>query len=101
MNTANLQLQGLFIAVAAINRALVTKGLLTTAELDRALAVGEQVALGDDRVSEDLSPALRDAVAFPARLLRLANNMTGAELPGFTELARLVGETKGPHNDQR
>ena len=102
MNTANLQLQGLFIAVATINRALVTKGLLTTAELDRALAVGEQVALGDDRVSEDLSPALRDAVAFPARLLRLANNMTEAEdLPGFAELARMVGETKGPHNDQR
>jgi exodeoxyribonuclease-3 len=43
----------------------------------------------------------RDAVAFPARLLRLANNMADdRDIPGFAELARMVGETKGPHNDQ-
>lgn len=102
MNTANLQLEGLLMAIAAINQALVCKGLLTTAELDRALAISEQTALGDDRVAEDMSPANRDAVAFPARLLRLANNMaSGTEVPGFSELARMVGETKGAHNDQR
>jgi hypothetical protein len=101
MNTANLQLEGLLMAVAAVNQALVAKGLLTTEELDRALAISEQTALGDDRVNEDLSPANRDAVAFPARLLRLANNMAGdSDVPGFAELARMVGETKGRHNDQ-
>ncbi|MGB3336675.1 MAG: hypothetical protein WBA73_05800 [Devosia sp.] len=102
MNTANLQLEGLLMAVAAINQALVSKGLVTTGELERALAISEQTVLGDDRVSEDMSPANRDAVAFPARFLRLANNMAaGAEVPGFAELARMVGETKGPHNDQQ
>lgn len=101
MNTANLQLQGLLMAVAAVNQALVAKGVLTTAEMDRALAVSEQTVLGDDRVTEDLSPPTRDAVAFPSRFLRLANNMASdGEVPGFAELARMVGETKGPHNDQ-
>ena len=68
MNIANLQLEGLFIAIAALNQAVVNKGMLTTEELDRALAVGEQTALGDDRVVEDLSPANQDAIAFPARI---------------------------------
>ena len=101
MNTANLQLEGLMMAVAAVNQALVAKGLLTTEELDRALAVSEQNALGDDRVSEDMSPANRDAVIFPVRVLRLANNMAGDnDVPAFHELARMVGETKDRHNDQ-
>lgn len=101
MNTANLQLEGLLMAIASVNQALVAKGLLTTDELDRALAISEQTALGDDRVVEDLSPSNRDAIAFPARLLRLANNMAGdRDVPGFAELSRLVGETKGQQNDQ-
>lgn len=101
MNTANLQLEGLLMAIAGINQTLVAKGLLTTEEIERSLAVSEQTVLGDDRVTEDLSPANRDAVAFPIRLLRAANNMAGGrDVPSFAELARMVGETKGPHNDQ-
>lgn len=101
MNTANLQLEGLVMAVAGITQALVAKRLLTTEEVDRMLAVTEQTALGDDRVSEDMSPANRDAVVFPVRVLRMANNMAGErDVPPFAELARLVGETKEPHNDQ-
>ena len=97
MNTANLQLEGLLIAIAAVNRTLVDKGIVTAAELDHALSTSEQTVLGDDRVAEDMSPANRDAVAFPIRLLRAAN--AGGER-SFSELARRVGETKGPHNDQ-
>ncbi|KKC33252.1 hypothetical protein [Devosia psychrophila] len=101
MNTANLQLEGLVMVMAGINQALVAKGLFSTAELDRVLAVSEQTAMGDDRVAEDLSPSNRDAIVFPIRLLRLANNMAdGAGVPSFSELARMVGQSKGPHNDQ-
>lgn len=101
MNTANLQLESLLMAIAGINQALVAKGLLTTEEIDRSLAVTEQTALRDDRVTEDLSPANRDAIVFPVRLLRLANNMAGErDVPPFAELAKMVGETKGPYNDQ-
>lgn len=101
MNTANLQMEGLLMALAGINRALVAKGLLSTEEIDRALSISEQTALGDDRVAEDLSPANRDAVVFPIRILMLANNMAdGGGVPSFGELARMVGTTKGAHNDQ-
>ena len=101
MNTANLQLEGLMMAIAGLHQTLVAKGVVTVEEIDRSLARSEQTVLGDDRVVEDLSPANRDAIAFPIRLLRLANNMSdGAGTPAFSELARMVGETKGPDNDQ-
>lgn len=101
MNTANLQMEGLLMALAGINRALVAKGLLSTEEINRALSVSEQTALGDDRVAEDLSPANRDAIVFPIRLLMLANHMADeGGVPTFSELARMVGTTKGAHNDQ-
>ncbi|WP_137391656.1 hypothetical protein [Rhodoligotrophos defluvii] len=101
MNTANLQLEGLYLAIAAINDALVRKGVLTREEIDLALKRAEQTALGDDRTAEDLSPAHRDAVAFPARLLILANHSASdGHVPPFSELAKRVGETKPLYNDQ-
>ncbi len=101
MNTANLQLEGLLTAIASINQALVAKGVLSSADIERSLAVAEQTALGDNRVVEDLSPSNRDAVVFPIRLLRLANTMAEEDgIPTFAELARRVGETKEPYNDQ-
>lgn len=101
MNTANLQLEGLLMAIAGLNHLLVSKGVVSVEDVDRALARSEQTVLGDDRVAEDLSPAHRDAIAFPIRLLRLANNTGGANgTVSFGELARMVGETKGPDNDQ-
>lgn len=102
MNVANLQLQGLYLAIAAINNALVEKGLLSREEIDRALVAAEQAAMGDDRIAEDLNPASRDAIAFPMRFLLLANKHGNQEaMAGFTELARMVGATKGHYNDQQ
>lgn len=101
MNVANLQLQGLYIAIAAINEALVRKGLLTREEVDAALRLAEQTALGEDRILEDMNPAGRDAVAFPARLLALANEgASEAGIPQFSDLARRVGQSKGHYNDE-
>lgn len=102
MNTANLQLEGLYLVVAALNNALVKKGLLSREEIDQALRRAEESAIDDDRATEELSPANRDAIAFPARLLALANRSASAdEIPGFAELAKMVGTTKVPYNDQR
>src|SRR5690606_8533644 len=100
MNTANLQLEGLYLALASINNLLVRKGLLTVEEIDEALRRAEANALGDDRSTEDWRPANRDAVCFPIRFLQLANNSGSAtETPTFSELAKMVGETKRPYND--
>lgn len=100
MNTANLQLEGLYLSIAAINNALVQKGLLTRDDIDRALRTAEQIALGDDRNVEDMSASNRETVAFGPRLLAIANNMADTETPPFSELARMVGETKSPANDR-
>lgn len=101
MNVSNLQLQGLYLAIASLNNTLVAKGILTREEIDLALKRAEQSALGDDRLMEDLTPASRDAVAFSARLLMLANNSASeTDVVPFSELAKMVGETKGHYPDQ-
>ena len=101
MNTANLQLEGLYLIMASLNNALVNKGLITREELDAILRAAEETVINDYAMAE-MSPANRDAVAFPARLLRLANNgASGNEIQPFSELAKLVAQTKAPYNDQR
>jgi hypothetical protein len=91
MNTANLQLQGLYIVVASLSSALVRKGVLSRGELDSSLRAAEESALVFR--AKELTPSNREAVAFPARLLRMANNGEGnGELQGFSELAKMVGE---------
>ena len=93
MNTANLQLEGLYMAVASLVELLKEKGLIEAAEVDVALAHAERSALeGKDN---DLSPANLEAIGFPIRLLRLANSTSfaGHPLP-FQELTRRVGEAR-------
>jgi len=100
LNTANLQLEGLLVALASMNKLLVAKGLVSAEEVTSALNGAEQTVLGDYRV-EALDPAQRDAIAFPIRLLRLANNGAGDHnIQNFSELAKLVGQTKPGYADQ-
>lgn len=102
MNQANLQLEGLMMAVAAVNRMLVEKGLATAQDVDAALRRAEARITSDDRFQdEDIALANRDAMCFPIRLLRLANGDEDCAAVGFSELARQVGLTKRPYNDQR
>lgn len=102
MNAANLQLQGLLLAVASINNMLVHKGLLGVDDIDLALRKAEASLTGEERLHEDMTPANRDAVCFPIRMLQMANRSQGeVDVPSFTELARMVGRTKDPYNDQR
>jgi hypothetical protein len=101
MNVANLQLEGLIMAVAAINKVLVSKGLLSENEIDAALRKTEASLTGEERAYEDLTPSYRDAVCFPIRMQQLANAMQAdSEPPAFSALTRMVGQTKGHYNDQ-
>jgi hypothetical protein len=101
MHAANLQIEGLCLAIASINRLLVSKGIVSQEELDVAFDKAEATARSDNRFTENMSPSNRDAVCFPIRVLQIAND-TGAETPwSFSELAKLVGESKEPYNDQR
>jgi hypothetical protein len=100
VNVANLQLEGLLMAVAAINKLLVDKGLVSVAEIDLALGKVEASLTGEERITEELTPANRDAVCFPIRLLKLANLGESEWIPPFSELAKSVGQTKTRYNDQ-
>jgi hypothetical protein len=102
MKVANLQLQGLLMAIASINNALVHKGILTVDEIDVALRRAEANLTSEERLFEDMSPANRDAVCFPLRFLQATNGAQGeTEIPSFSDLTRLVGTTKEPYNDQQ
>ncbi len=101
MNVANLQLEGLLMAVASINNLLVHKGILSIDDIDRALRTAEASMTGDERVYEDLSPSNRDAICFPLRFLQLANlGQSETSVKPFSQLAKSVGQTKKPYNDQ-
>ncbi|GAA4117710.1 hypothetical protein ACFFTN_09130 [Aminobacter aganoensis] len=101
MNVANLQLEGLIMAIAAINHVLVRKGVLTVEEIDIALRKAEASETAEDR-SEGMSSSNRDAINFPIRVLELANQcQPEADIPSFSRLARMIGQMKEPYNDQR
>ena len=100
MYVANLQIEGLLMAIASINHILVRKGLLTTQEIDIALRKAEASEVGVER-ADNISPSDRDSISFPIRLLQLANQcQPEADIPPFSELALMVGQIKEPGNDQ-
>ena len=102
MNTANLQLEGLYLALVALNETLISRGVLTRGEVAAAIARAEALAEGSYRAEEDLRPAERDAVAFAPRLLLMALEAYEAgETPDFTTLARRVGARKPQHGTAR
>lgn len=100
MNVANLQIEGLLMAQAALHRLLVAKGLATAEEIEAALHVAEAGLGGEERSVEQLTPASRDAVAFPLRLLRQAALRPMSDPLSFSELATQVGREKPRYNDQ-
>ncbi len=91
MNTANPQLEGLYLAVAAINRLLVDKGLVSHDEIQERLQATERAVLADEKQLA-VSSSHQKAVAFPIRVLLLANE---ADQQGtkfcFDDLAKEVG----------
>ena len=101
MNVANLQLEGLMMALASINNLLVRKGLVSIDEIDEALHRAESAFTSEPRLYDDMSPAQRDAVCFPLRLLRMANRGEAADgVPNFPDLTKMVARRKEPYNDQ-
>jgi hypothetical protein len=95
MNTANLQLEGLYAALAALIHALRNNGAMSAEEIEAALGAAEEKITGDPARRNKLSDANRDAICFPLRFLRLANqtDSQGRQL-SFSELTALVGRNK-------
>lgn len=97
MNTANLQLEGLLLAVRALHRKLVERNILTRHEIDDVLR-DAAIATGDGQSDGAPTTINQDVIQFPIRMLRLGNATTDVDrLPSFQELARAVGETTPAH----
>jgi hypothetical protein len=95
MNTANLQLEGFLLAMSAILETMRRKGLLTEREIADALSNAEASINGEALAKPDASHAHFEAMQFPIRFLRAATNLTATGQPSFSDLATLVGQTKG------
>jgi hypothetical protein len=91
MNTANLQLEGLYSALAALTNVLKDKGLLTREEIDACLTAAEESTIADR--PHELSKANIDAIRFPFRYLRETNE-AGNPPPSFAAVATKIGLTK-------
>jgi hypothetical protein len=90
MNTANLQLEGLIMAVAAISDAVVKKGILTHEELGAALAGAELAVERSDNA--EISKSNQAAIVFPIRVLSLANQASQqGRSYKFGDYAELIG----------
>jgi hypothetical protein len=90
LNTANLQLEGLIMAVAALSDTLVSKGLVTHQEMTAALGEAERAV--EQQEDHKLSGSNRAATLFPIRVLLLANEASqrGKKFT-FSDYAELVG----------
>jgi hypothetical protein len=99
MNTANLQLEGLYATLTALFGALRDKGLMQPEEIDALLAGVEERLASDPNRPRELREANIDAICFPARLLRVAltGDAVGKDI-SFSELAARVGRGK-PERD--
>lgn len=89
MNTANLQLEGLYAALSAILNLLRDKELVSQAEIEEALA-GAEAGIDAEGNGAELSHANLEAARFPIRFLRLANQGDGLE-ESFLERTRRIG----------
>jgi hypothetical protein len=95
MNTANLQLEGVYAVLAALLVAVRDKGVMNNDELDKLLAGVETALACDARRPPEVRDANVDAICFPARFLRQALR---ADAEGrafsFARLASEVGQSK-------
>jgi hypothetical protein len=95
MNTANLQLEGVYAVLAAFIGAIRDTGLLTGKEIDQLLASVERSLAEDPQRPAELRGSNVEAICFPARFLRVALEASNVGEPfSFAQLTSRVGQMK-------
>jgi hypothetical protein len=89
MNTANLQMEGLLLALAALCRELERKGALDSAGIGVALDQAEARAT---RSNGEVSDSNAEAIRFPIRFLRLA--LENGEALDYQAIAARIGRQR-------
>ena len=91
MNTANLQLKGIVLALRSLLGALKSKGVLNQQEIEDALLEAEAMACAEGKARDELSKSNGEAICFPIRFLREANS-DSSQGNSFTSITQLVAE---------
>jgi hypothetical protein len=95
MNTANLQLEGLYVVISALLVSMREKGVFDDQEIDKILAEAESALASDPDRPTELRGANVDAICFPARFLRQALQASSeGRGHSFAQLATRVGQMK-------
>jgi hypothetical protein len=89
MNTANLQMEGLLLALGALCRELQRKGALDSAGIVEAL---DQAEASATRRNGEVSDSNAEAIRFPIRFLRLA--LQESEALDYQTLAARIGRER-------
>ena len=98
MNTANLQLAGVYATLAALISVMRRKHLLDDEDIDKLLSEVEATLAADPLRPTELSSANVDAISFPTRFLRLALQASSeGEQLSFMQVVARVGLTKPDH----
>ena len=92
MNTANLQLEGICVALSAVLEMLRSKGVISREEIETALAGAEDADRRDAGRPGEMSNANVEAICFPICYLRAANRLPeGEAVAAFSQIATGVG----------
>lgn len=94
MNTANLQLEGVYAVLAALLDALRGKEVLSGDEIEKLLWDVENALASDSRRPAELRDANVEAIRFPARFLRVALREGAGASFSFAQTASRVGQMK-------
>jgi hypothetical protein len=95
MNTANLQLEGVYFVLAALIEALIAKGVVQKSEMVALLSEVERRIGADKSRPAEIRDANVEAALFPARFLKSALRAASeGGKPSFADVVSLIKETR-------
>ncbi len=96
MNTANLQLEGLYVVIATLLEAMCEKGVFQRGEIEVLLTKAETTLRTDPGRPAEMRGSNVDAICFPVRILlqALQDSAEGSSSRSFAHLASRVGQAK-------
>jgi hypothetical protein len=95
MNTANLQLEGVYAVLAALLQTLLDKKVMTGEELGRLLTEVEGAIVADASRPSEVRTSNVEAMCFPIRFLKSSLHASSrGQRPSFAEVTSRIRATR-------